>query len=291
MDDLQVHLRTNPQGVTNLPGPQERTTGQQGLADLMNLSIGRLTISHSAFFWNDQRQPVEIDAHELAILLSMTRGRYNGTLSSSATTIRSSGWSSPPITFNSRFELSPASLVFSSFAWQTQGTAGEASFTILPHPVLQATGSFHASAEILPLAHILHAPELRGGTLQVEGRAVYQDGTISAQGRAQARQVAILTPALPSLDWTPRQVTHWKKTNSISPTSSSRFGEARRRERSRRISRTRRPKFRLNSQLHQVRLDSVLAPRARRPSSPPNCIRPRWPTAPLAQRGPGGGKG
>jgi uncharacterized protein involved in outer membrane biogenesis len=102
VDELQVHLRTNPQRVTNLPVPLESTSAQQGLADLMNLSIGRLTISHSVFFWNDQRQPVEINARELAVLLRITRGRYQGTISSSATTIRSPLWSPPPITFNGR---------------------------------------------------------------------------------------------------------------------------------------------------------------------------------------------
>ena len=265
IDGLQVHLRTNPQGVTNLPGPRERTSAQQGLTDLMDLSIGRLTISHSAFFWNDQRQPVEIDARELAILLHMTRGRYNGTLSSSATTIRSPHWSSPPITFNSRFELSPTSLVFSSFAWQAPGTAGEASFTILPRPALQASGSFHASAELPALARILHAPELRAGTLQIEGLAVYQGGAISAQGRAQARQVAILTPAFPSLrldattsyaleknqlNLTNLLVSVWGGTAQGTLQANFQDSPA---------------KFRLNSQLHQVRLDNVL----RSASTPP----------------------
>src|SRR5208282_2263313 len=36
-DGLQVHLHTNPQGVTNLPGPGERSSAQQSWADLMNL--------------------------------------------------------------------------------------------------------------------------------------------------------------------------------------------------------------------------------------------------------------
>ncbi len=258
VNDLQVRLRTNPQGVTNLPRPGKPTSAQQGLADLMDLSIARLTISHSVFFWNDQRQPVEINARELAILLGMKRGRYNGTLSSSATTIHSSQWSSPPITFNSRFELSPAGLVFSSFAWQAQNTAGEASFTILPRSVLQASGSFHAWTEIPALARILHAPELQAGILQVEGLAVYQDGTISAQGRAQASQVAILTPAFPSLrlDATTSYVleknqlalTHllisvWGGT--AQGTFQANFQDSP-------------AKFRLNSRLHQVRLDNVL---------------------------------
>ena len=58
IDGLQVHLRTNFQGITNVPRPREASP-QHDLTDLMDLSIGRLTISHSAFFWNDQRQPVE----------------------------------------------------------------------------------------------------------------------------------------------------------------------------------------------------------------------------------------
>ena len=257
-DGLQVHLRTNAQGVTNLPSPGERASAQQGWGDLMDLSIGRLTISHSVFFWNDQQQPVEIDAQKLAMLLRMTRGRYSGTLSSSATTIRSPSWSPLPITFNSRFELSPTSLVFSSFAWQAQGMAGEASFTVLPLPVLQASGSFHSWTEIPALAGILHAPELRAGILQFEGLAVYQDGSISAQGRAQARQVAILNPALPSIlldattsyAWGENQlnltnllVSIWGGT--VRGTLQANFQDSP-------------AKFRFDSQLHQVRLDNVL---------------------------------
>ena len=176
MDGLQVHVRTNPQGVTNLPVPRQRTSPREGLAGLMDLSIGRLTLSHSALFWNDQSQPVELDARDLAVLLRLARGRYDGAISSSAIAVRSSRWSSPPIKFNSRFELSPASLVFSSFAWQAQGTAGEAYFTITLHPQWRVSGSFHASAELPALAGILHAPELRAGTLQIEGLATYQGG-------------------------------------------------------------------------------------------------------------------
>jgi translocation and assembly module TamB len=194
---FQVHLRTDAHGVTNVPGQRRRTSAQQSLTNLTNLSIGRLTISHSVFFWNDQRLPVEIDAREMAILLRMTQGHYEGTLSSSAATIRTARWSPPSMTFNSRFEVSPAGLVFSPFAWQTHGMTGEASFTIFPHPEPQASGSYRATMEIITLAQILHAPELRSGTLRVEGLAVYQHGSLLAHGRAQAHQTVIVPSGLP----------------------------------------------------------------------------------------------
>ena len=257
---LEVHLHTNSRGITNLPRPltQNKISAPDGLAGLMNLSIGRLTISHSAFFWNDQVQPVELDTRELAILLSMKRGRYNGAISSSATTIRAPHWSSPPITFNSRFELSAASLDFSSLAWQAQGTSGDATFSIVPHLALQATGSFHAAVALAALAPILHAPEWKAGTLQIEGIAAYQDGNFSARGRAQARKVSVVLPTLPpllmdvttsyalehrQLDLTNLVAAIWGGT--VQGTLQARFQDSP-------------PTFRLNSQLHQVRLDNLL---------------------------------
>jgi translocation and assembly module TamB len=275
INELQVHVRTNSQGATNLPIPHERTSARQGLAGLMNLSIGRLTLSHSAFFWNDQREPMGMDTREVAILVRLTRGHYLGAISSSAITLRSAGWSSPPVKFNGRFDLSPVSLVFSTFAWQAQGTAGEAYFTITPHPEWQVSGAFHGSVELPALATLLHAPELRAGTLQVEGLADYQGGIVSAQGRAQARQVAILTPGFPSvllnattsyaveknqLNLTNLLVAVWGGT--VQGTLQANFQKSP-------------AEFRLNSRLHQLRLDNLL----RTPDAAPALATPGHPVS------------
>lgn len=265
IDELQIHLHTNPQGGTNLPVPPEQTSTQEGLRGLMNLSIRRLTISHSVFFWNDQRQPVELNSRELAILLRMTRGRYVGAISSSATTLRSSNWLAPPIKFNSRFELSATSFVFSSLAWQAPGITGEASFTIVPHPALQGTGSFHATVELPAVAPIFHAPEWRAGTVQIEGTAAYQNGNISAQGRAQGRKVAIFLPTFApmvldatasytlensQLDLTNLVASVWEGTAQGTLKANFQGSTA---------------KFLLNTRLHRVRLDNLL----RIPGTPP----------------------
>lgn len=199
VDALQVHLRTDSHGITNLPKPGGHTSPQQSLAKLMNLSIGRLTISHSVFFWNDQRQPLEIDARELAVLLRMSQGRYTGALSSAGTLVRSGRWSPPPINLNSRFELSHAGLVFSWFAWHAQGMDGEAAFSILANPTLRASGSFRTTTELGALGRVLRIPQLRAGTLELEGLAGYQDGNFTARGRTQVRNAVINMPALPSL--------------------------------------------------------------------------------------------
>jgi len=243
VNEFQVHVRTNPQGVTNLPGPGDQTSAQQGLADLMNLFIARLTISRSAFFWNDQRLPVEINARELAMLLSMRRGRYAGTISSSATTIRWSQWSTPPITFNSRFELSPASLSFHRWRGKRQ-----------ERPARLRSQSCRARSGRLPGRS---TPQRRSPRWPVfstrrncrRARCKWKDWPFikaepSRRGAAPrfAKSRSSRPPSLPCA-WMPQPVTRWRKTNSISPTSSSRFGEAQRRERSKQISRIRRRSF------------------------------------------------
>jgi len=196
LDELRLHLQTAPDGSTNLPGPQQPPSAQQSLVDLMDLSIGRLSVAHSTFSWNNQEEPFALDARELAILLRMTRGRYTGTLSSSDATLRSRRWSLPPIIFNGRFEISHDGLAVSSFAWQTQGMTGGGSFALRPLVVPEAYASFQVSGDLPTLARVFAVRDLSTGSVQIEGQAIYRHGKLYAQGRARARQVTILSPLL-----------------------------------------------------------------------------------------------
>ena len=265
VDGLQVHIRSDSQGISNLPRPRVQTSTQQGLAGLMDLSIGRLTVSHSSFLWNDQIEPMELNTRDLAVLLRLTRGHYDGTVSSSNTTIRSSDWSVPPIKFNSRFELSATSFVFPSFAWQTRGMSGEAAFTIIPHRDLQGTGSFHATVELPALAPILHAPEWRAGTVRFEGKATFQDGNLSSQGRAQGRKVSIVLPNFaPMLLDATANYTLEKKQVTLTNLFASVWGGTTQGTMEMNFQGPT-AKFLLNTRLHQVRLDNLL----RIPGTPP----------------------
>lgn len=197
VEGLAMHLRSGPEGATNLPVPQRQTSPQAGLTALMDLSIGRLSLSHSEFFWNDQREAIELNARELALLVHSGGGVYGGTVSSSAINIRAPGFTVPPLAFNGRFELSPSRLTVTSLAWQSQGASGGAAFMVLPRPVLHASGSFHVDADLAGLAGILHRTELRAGTLRIEGLGTFEVGNVSARGRAQIHQMAFAKPGAP----------------------------------------------------------------------------------------------
>lgn len=255
---LQVHIHTDSHGITNLPPSQHATSAKEGLAGLMNLSIGRLTVSHSAFFWNDQVAPIELKTSQLAILLNMTGGRYTGTISSSATTIGSSNWTIPPIKFNSRFELSATKFVFPSFAWQSRGISGNASFSVVPHPEIQATGTFRANLELPALAPILHAPEWHAGTVQFDGMAIYEVGKLSARGHAQGHKVAIVLPTFAPMvfDATTNYTLENSKVNLTNLVASVWGGTTRG---SMELNfQGAIPKFLLDIRLHQIQLDNLL---------------------------------
>ncbi|MGO8734690.1 MAG: translocation/assembly module TamB domain-containing protein [Terriglobia bacterium] len=191
-DGAEVHLKTNADGSTNLPGPATRRSAGQVMEQLMDLRIGRVTLAHSTFFWNDQPINLDLSAREVALLLRLRRGsHYEGSLAASAVTTHIPRHSAPPLTFSIRFMLSQNELAVTSFAWQSRGITGQSSFTIHPAPEPDAYFSFQTSFDVATLIPLLHLPGLQNGNLRLEGQGIYRHGEISVQGRLQARQMLV----------------------------------------------------------------------------------------------------
>src|SRR5271157_2765631 len=189
-DGAELHLKTNADGSTNLPGPATRHTAGQVMEQLMDLRVGRVTLAHSTFFWNDQPISMDLSAREVALLLRLRRGpHYEGSLVASAVTTHLSGRSTPPLTLSTRFVLSKNELAVASLVWQSRGMTGQGSFTLHPVPEPEGYFSFQTSFDVAPLIPLLHLPVLQNGNLRLEGQGIYRHGEISAQGRLQARQM------------------------------------------------------------------------------------------------------
>ncbi|MGA2608151.1 MAG: translocation/assembly module TamB domain-containing protein [Terriglobia bacterium] len=189
-DGAELHLKTNADGSTNLPGPATRYTAGQVMEQLMDLRIGRVTLAHSTFFWNDRPISLDLSAREVAFLLRLRRGpRYEGSLAASAVTAHMPGQSTPPLTFSTRFVLSQNELAVTSFVWQCRGMTGQGSYTFHPVPEPEGYFSFQTSFDVAALIPLLRLPGLQNGNLRLEGQGIYRHGEISAQGRLQARQM------------------------------------------------------------------------------------------------------
>jgi translocation and assembly module TamB len=189
-DGAEFHLKTNADGSTNLPGPATRHTAGHVMEQLVDLRIGRVTLAHSTFFWNDRPISLDLSAREVALLLYLRRGpHYEGSLAASAVTTHIPGQSTPPLTFSTRFVLSQNELAVTSFVWQSRGMTGQGSFTLHPVPEPEGYFSFQTSFDVAALIPLLHLPGLQNGNLRLEGQGIYRHGEISAQGRLQARQM------------------------------------------------------------------------------------------------------
>jgi translocation and assembly module TamB len=189
-DGAELHLKTNSDGSTNLPGPATRYTAGQVMEQLVDLRIGRVTLAHSTFFWNDRPINLDLSAREVALLLHLRRGpRYEGSLAASAVTTHMPRQSTPPLTFSTRFVLSQNELAVTSLVWQSRGMTGQGSFTFHPVPEPEGYFSFQTSFDVAALISLLHLPGLQSGNLRLEGQGIYRHGEISAQGRLQTRQI------------------------------------------------------------------------------------------------------
>jgi len=187
-DNASLHLITHPDGSTNFAGP--RAGGATG--ELVGFSVGRLALARTEVSWNDQRLPLELTAESAAVLLRATgTHRYAGSFSSTAMRVAGHGWSLPPATLTSQFELGSAALDVKSITWQAAGFTGQATLKLRDPSSLQGSFSFRAKAEVLALARLLGLVSLRGGTANLEGQGDYRQGEVTVQGKVTALRIAL----------------------------------------------------------------------------------------------------
>ena len=196
----QVHIYSRPDGSTNVPGPRV-----QFLDDLLDLSIGTVMVSHSDFFWDNQRLPLEVRARNVAIRLGYDpRQRYSGSVASTATEVETRGWLLPPITFATRLELSRHDLLLTGLSFRISpstaraGLSGHGWLSWRRFPGQEVEISLQGQGDVSALAGVLRVSELKGGDFGWEGQGSYRNGSFKARGRVQAHQVSVRWPGFAS---------------------------------------------------------------------------------------------
>jgi len=189
-EGAEVHLRTNPDGTTNLPGPMVGLHAGQFMRELIDLRIGRVTLAHSTFYWDNRALPMDLSARDVALLVHFRTGRrYEGNLVASAVTLRNPVQTLPPLAFSARFALTQNEVAVTSFAWQFRGVNGQGSFNFRPLPEPVAYFSFETGFELSSLNPLFHLSGLRNGSVRLEGQGIYRHGEVSARGRVYSRQL------------------------------------------------------------------------------------------------------
>jgi translocation and assembly module TamB len=215
-DGAEAHLRTYPDGSTNLPGPQRPSkNGLLVVGDLIDLALRRATLTHANLYWNNQRIPLDLNARNVALLMRFNPAgmrlfsrhalngvssvlssgdRYVVSISSSELTYGLPGWTVPPVAFAAQLDFSRNDLALRSLTWRSSGLRGQASLSLYRLPSVNAQLALKAEGELASLAKILGFAGLKSGSFDWDAQATYQDGpqeVFEAKGRLQARRLNI----------------------------------------------------------------------------------------------------
>ena len=191
----ELHVRTYPDGSTNLPGPSISPAQGQGLANLLDLGVEHLTLSNTTLYWNNQRIPIQVLARDVAIQLHVGQNHdYPGTLASSGAVFTWKDKTFPPLSFATSFTLSRDQVAVPALSWQIGNLQGHLAGTLHWLPQLAASFEFRTSGGLQELARTLRMTPLESGYLYVDGKGAYGEKGFSVKGRMQARQLKLKTP-------------------------------------------------------------------------------------------------
>jgi translocation and assembly module TamB len=195
-DTVEIHFYTRRDGSTNLVEAPTPWEGNDPIRELMNLEIESLSLARTQITWNETSLPLDLHARDMAILLRHDASRgYLGSLSSSGVEIQFRDRSLPTISLSAQFHFTGQGLEVLPMTWQCAGMRGQSAFSLSNWHTPQTYTTFHAEGEFAELAHALRLRAIRAGTLEVDGSAATRAGEFTAQGRLQARQVSLETPA------------------------------------------------------------------------------------------------
>ncbi len=191
-DSSKINLLTEPDGSSNIPGPRSPMEARRGLDNLLDLSVGRLRLSHTELTWQNQQLPFDLNSQDLTFQMRASGLRsYRGNFSLSDARVAAPGWGSPSINLSSGFEMSRSAIAFPSLQWRAKGLEGKGSLTFKPLPPAQAYVSFQMSGQVAPVAAMLGLAKLDSGDFVLEGQAAYRNGEWASTGKIRCRDVRL----------------------------------------------------------------------------------------------------
>jgi translocation and assembly module TamB len=192
LNGAEVHLSTKADGSSNVPGPviSTATGSEQPVEDFLDLAIRRMTVNHTNLYWNNKRIAVTFRAQNVAIQMRRDRAHtYQGSLSSNEIRFEMPGFSLPPTTVTSRFEITRSGLNVTALKWRATGFSGESTVMVKAAPEVEAEAAFNAKGSAVQVGRMAGLGGVEGGEITATGRASYHRGAWKAQGRLEGRQV------------------------------------------------------------------------------------------------------
>jgi translocation and assembly module TamB len=181
-----IHVITYPDGTTNQPEPKRPSSAVGNPVEaLFSMSIGYLDVRHGELLWNDQSIPLDFTVSDVSANLtySFLHRRYHGDLLLGKVDTHYDGYRPFAWMLETHFVLSQNRLEVGSLTWRSNRSRLEASGQLedFRQPKLDATYSL--SLDLAEAAAVARRRDLRGGTLQLEGKGSWSLEDFSSAGK------------------------------------------------------------------------------------------------------------
>lgn len=190
IDHPVIHVIIHPDGTTNQPTPK-LAQGKDPVQGFLDLAVGHVELNNGELLLNDQRIPFQLSGEQLKAGMTFSPGdkSYQGTASMASLSFRYRDFQPLQGALDTQFVLRSSQLELKALKLGVGRSTLQADGTITnfmnPEVRLKYTGSF----DLAEAGRIAGMPELRGGTLDVNGVAVYENKGYLAQGNATGHNV------------------------------------------------------------------------------------------------------
>jgi translocation and assembly module TamB len=192
LDHPVVHIIDYPDGTTNIPAPKVSLPSNEGpVEQLISLSVSHIGVQQGELLWEDQKVPVDFDAHNLALLLnySLLRRQYDAHVSAGSVTTRYQKYPSFEWRADSSLVLARGRVEISNLTLASGKSeihfAGRLQDFRDPH----LNGNYQGIADLGEISPIVRQPEFHKGTVQFEGKGFWNLRDFATQGTVQAKDL------------------------------------------------------------------------------------------------------
>jgi translocation and assembly module TamB len=190
--DLQhpvIHIIVYPDGTTNAPQPKIKPSSKATVQQLFDLAIARADLRDGVLLLNQQTLPLDFAANDVVASMSYDPGglRYDGSVQVGKMDVKYAGYRDVPAHADLQFALWHNRAEVKSLHLTSQASSLQVSGNVTDFAAPRVRLTYAGKLNVAQLGAVIRTPQLRGGTLRLEGSGGYSE----AGGYESAGQIAI----------------------------------------------------------------------------------------------------
>ncbi|PYP91121.1 MAG: hypothetical protein DMG65_08980 [Candidatus Angelobacter sp. Gp1-AA117] len=190
IDHPVIHLIVYPDGTTNQPTPKV-AQGKDPVQGFLDLAVGHVELNNGELLLNDRRIPFQLSGERLKAGMGFSQGdkSYQGTASMAALSFRYRDFQPLQGSLDTQFVLRSSQLELKAMKLGLGHSIVQADGTITNFTNPEVRLKYTGTLDLAEAGKIAGMPELRAGSLNVNGIAVYENKGYLAQGNAAGHNV------------------------------------------------------------------------------------------------------